>query len=825
MRVSAFAILASLGIASSALPTITFAQAAPAAGEEPDVVVVTGTRVAARSALDTAVAVDVVTADALTSSGTTEVSQALSQNVPSFNFPRPGLADGTDTIRPATLRGLAPDQTLVLVNSKRRHTASLVNVNGTVGRGSSAVDMNTIPTGIIQSVEVLRDGASAQYGSDAIAGVINVRLKERTDGGALTISYGERRTTVSTLVDNPVTTAGTPAVNPNWSVANLAEYDRTDGETLTLGAWAGVPLGDAGFLTVAAEYLVAEKTVRTAPDWRQQYNLVNGAFDPREATINRYNAWYGEPEVDQFTVFGNAGINLSDTVELYAWASMQNRLAVSGGFFRRANDARNTAAIYPDGFLPLISPEVIDKSGAVGIRWEAGNWDFDASAVYGSNTMDFTIRNTLNRSLGVGSNTFFDAGGYGIDQTTVNFSGVTEIEMGLASPLNLAVGVEARRETYDIRAGEPDSYRLGPAGGAAGAQVFPGFQPSNVVDVDRSAIGAYIDLEANITDRLLASIAVRAENYSDFGGTVAGKIAARYDFSDNFAIRGSIQNGFRAPSLQQQFFTATSTNFINGIPFEIGTFPATSPVARALGGQPLEAEKSLNFAAGAVMRFGALAVTVDAYRINMEDRIVLSENLTGAAVVALLNAANVNATGGRFFINGVDTESTGVDIVASWRVPTDTMGRFNFTFGANLNQTEVTRLPTVQVLPGAVLFGRVNTLTFEEGTPKDKYIGAVDWTFGAFDVNLRATRYGEVLSPGTTAATDLVLDPRVLFDIEGGVNIGENWRFAAGVDNITDEYPTQSPVALNTTSNTPFSNYSPFGRSGRYVYGKISFNW
>lgn len=791
-------------------------------------VVVTGTRVANRSALQTAAPVDVISGAELSKAGITEVNQALSIALPSFNFPRPGLADGTDTIRPATLRGLAPDQTLVLVNSKRRHSASLVNINGTIGRGSSAVDLNTIPAAMVQSIEVLRDGASAQYGSDAIAGVINVRLRDAREGGNITATYGERDTKVKTLVQAP------PA-GANYTVADKANYSRNDGETINLSGWVGLPVGEAGHLTLAAEYLDQKKTIRTAPDWRNQYPIVGGVFDPREASFDRYNAWYGEPDLEQWTLFANGGYDVSDTTRLYGWASYQNRDSTSAGFFRRALDDRNVIQIYPDGFLPLINPEVEDLSVAGGVEWKLGEWDMDTSLVYGSNRMEFTIRDTLNRSIGPTSPTVFDAGGFEYDQLVANLSGVRTFDAGLASPLNVAAGVEVRREGYEIFAGEPDSYRNGgillngqPT--ASGAQVFPGFRPANEVDKHRTSVGAYVDLEANVTDQFLVSGAVRFEHYSDFGETVTGKIAMRYDVNDAFAIRGSIQNGFRAPSLQQQYFATTSTNFINGVPFDITTFPATDPVARALGAQPLDAEESINYAAGVVFRSGAFSLTIDAYRIDVDDRIVLSENLTAANVRAFLTAQGfVGVGGGRFFINGVDTETTGVDIIANYRVTTEEMGQFAFTFGANFNDTKVTKVPATPQLtalnPAPVLFDRINVLTFEEGTPDSKFTGSADWTMGPFGATVRATRYGKVLAPGTTAAQDLELDSALLIDLEARWNVLENVRLTLGADNVFDEYPTKVPPNLNTTSNTPFSNYSPFGRSGRYLYGRVSVNF
>jgi len=796
--------------------------------EKPVAVIVTGTRMSNRSATDTSAPIDVISGESLQNIGVSEINQALSVALPSLNFPRPGLTDGTDTIRPATLRGLGPDQTLVLVNSKRRHSSALVNVNGTVGRGAAAVDLNTIPTAIVKNIEVLRDGASAQYGSDALSGVINLRLRQDRDGGEVTASYGERITEYD-YIPSPTPTGAT------WTAPGTSR-SLHDGNTATVSLWKGLAFGETGYVTVAAEFKDQKNTERAGWDYRQLYPLVNGAFDPREKTANRFNAWYGEPDLNQSTVFLNAGETIGDGVKLYAWSSYQRRDALSAGFFRRPLQDQNILSVYPDGFLPKIAPQVDDYSATGGVSWSAGLWDMDASLGFGKNKMQFTIKDTINRSIGPSSKKQFFAGGFSYDQLVFNLSAVRSFTMPeLAAPLSFATGFEARREGYSLFAGEPDSYRFGGeklasgAPTAPGAQVFPGFTPANASDNSRSAIGAFIDLETNFSKQWQASAAIRAERYSDFGSNVTGKVATRYDFSKEFGLRGSMQNGFRAPSPQQQFFTSTATNFINGVPFEITTFKPTDPAAVALGAKPLDAEKSFNQSLGAVFSLGKLGITVDAYRIQLSNRIVLSENLTAANVRSYLTAQGfIGVGGGRFFINGVDTSTKGVDIVSNWPLLTESAGRFDFTLAGNFTKTEVTKVPqTVQLAaltPAPVLFDRINVLSLERGQPRNKINASVDWKLGEYASTVRATRYGEVLDPGTTAALDQVLSPKTLVDIEFRYQLSKKLKFAVGADNVFDTYADPRLPVLNTTGATAFSNFSPFGRSGRFVYLRVSYS-
>jgi iron complex outermembrane recepter protein len=818
------AVLLALGQGAMAQDT------APPAGDEEDSVdevVVTGTRVAERTRLESLAPVDVLSVESLTTQASTELAEALSNAAPSLNFPRPSITDGTDHIRPATLRGLAPDQTLVLVNSKRRHQSALVNVNGSIGRGSAAVDLNAIPLAAIESVEVLRDGASAQYGSDAIAGVINLRLRDAREGGSASVTYGEYDTDVQT---------------------ERGARKANDGATMSASGWLGLPLGEEGFLTLSGEFRDRDPTSR-------------GDFDNR-VPGSPVTSRYGDGRMEDIAAYANAGVPLGNDWQLYGWAGYQMREGDSAAFPRIFNDVRNVPAIYPNGFLPLITTDIDDLALGWGVRGALGAWQADVSLVYGSNEIAYGVENSLNTSYGAASQTDFDAGGMQYDQIVLNAGIVRGFDWGMAEPVNVALGIEARQEGYSIEAGEPASYEAGPVAGApAGAQGFPGFKPDNVLDEDREAYSAYLDVEAQITQQFLASAAVRGEDYSDFGSAVTGKLAARYDFTDSFALRGTASTGFRAPGLQQSFFTSTATNFINGIPFEVGTFPATSPTAVVLGARPLDAEKSRNYSLGTVLRFGSFEATIDAYRINIRDRIVLSENLNTPQVAALI--APFGASVARFFINGVDTRTEGLDVVTRYTLRTDSLGRFEFVAAGNWNDTEVEDLPSLNVIDNIcvgqpapctppVLFGRINTLTFEQGTPDSKLSLAIDWSIpvgaSSIGVNLKGTQYGEVTEPGapTTAEIAAGLEEARDIDIEGDTLVDlaltarlneDKIGITLGVDNLFDQYPDRVPnnrilptppggtVNLNATNALGYSRYSPYGFNGRFVYARFAVNW
>ena len=853
------AVAATLLTASPALAQDAAADAAAEEGSDAPAIVVIGSRRENRTVADSPVPIDVIGGEALTESGFTETNRLLNQLVPSFNFPQPSITDGTDVIRPATLRGLAPDQTLVLVNGRRRHTSALLNINGSVGRGSAAVDLNTIPPLAIERIEVLRDGASSQYGSDAIAGVINVQLR-RAEGGRATMTFGQYRTSIAEQreVTGVVTAGGLPVLDPNAGVIDVYQLARTgenrranDGETLTLATNIGLPLGDRAFANFTIQYQDRNATNRADADPRRQYPTAN---DPRELTFNRYTHRYGDAETTDLTLFFNGGADLGEAAEIYTWASYNVRDGESAGFYRRAGVATGPAVIqdtrnrdwnasttsfvpfYPDGFLPLIVTTVEDFSLAAGVRGDLGEWNYDLSAVYGHNSVDFGVQNSFNTSLGGAlSSRAFDAGSIRFGQTSINLDIQREFEGVIGNNLSIAFGGEYRNENYRIVAGELQSYVAGPFaasnGAPAGAQVFPGFRPANEVDASRDAFAGYIELESDLTDFLTVQVAGRYEHFSDFGDTLNGKVAARLEPVEGIGLRGSVSTGFRAPSLHQQFFATSSTNNVNGTLVEIGTFPVASPVARALGSRDLDPESSFNWSVGATFDLiPRLSITADYYNIKIEDRIVVTENLQGAGVVATLVAAGFNnITSARFFINGIDTRTEGFDIVASYRLPETPIGSFRLTAGFNRNTTEITDRAVLPNTLNLTLFGRQESLRITDGQPRDKFNVGVDWDSGIFGATLRGNRYGEVLVPGIDAARDQVLGSEWVVDLEVRAEPFEGVEFALGANNLFDQYPDRVRAGLVGGQNyglngyfIPFSQFSPFGFNGRYVYGRVS---
>lgn len=797
--------------------------------------VVIGSRSTDRSVIESAVPIDVVSNIDIQQFGFPQTTAVLRQLVPSFNSPKSSVTDGTDHINPATLRGLGPDQVLVLVNGKRRHTSSLVHVNGSIGRGATGVDLNAIPPSMIDRIEVLRDGAAAQYGSDAIAGVINIILKKQSGLDAMMTVGSNYSVTSRGYERNEALPSGfDPASWAGNEEFRDESVNYTDGQTMNLNLGYGGNLGKRGSYYVSGQFRNQDRTNRSGLDPRQQYpTLADGSLDPREQTFNRRNHRYGSADLQDISLFFNADYELDQNKSWYAFGGISKRVGNAAGFYRRALDGRNDLDVYPDGFLPNIDTDIADFSIATGLKGQFNGWNYDISETIGRNRLEFGVSNSINASLGVNSPSTFSTGALQFTQASTNVDLVRTVDIGTAKPLSVAVGGEFRYERYQIEPGDIPSFVAGPIPGrAAGAQVFPGFQPRNETDEDRTNVGLYLDLENDITDNFLLGVATRFESYSDFGSLATGKISGRYEFVEGLAMRGAISTGFRAPSLAQSYFSTIATNFIDGVPFEVGTFPVTSPVAQALGAQDLEEERSVNYSLGLTYTKGNFSLTVDAYQIDITDRVVLSENFTGSgsagSIRDFLDSRGVNATGGRYFSNGVNSSTVGLDVVTRYAVQFGDDWTLRTTLSANFNRTEITNkddigTPTLLAqFTNVPLFGRVEQGRYEEGQPRSNVQSSFNLSKARHNLVVRVMRFGEFT---TFNAADPLRDQeysgKILTDIEWSFNAAEGYVFAIGSNNVFDVYPDRQLQPNSFNGIFQYSGQSPFGFDGRYVYARV----
>ncbi|AKC88220.1 TonB-dependent receptor [Pseudoxanthomonas suwonensis] len=842
-----------------------------------DRVTVTGSRTQPRTVLTSPVPIDVLSAEDIRRSGHTDISKVLQSLLPSFNFPHPTTPDGNTHIRSATLRGLSPDQTLVLVNGKRRHTSAWVNTGGTVGKGAVSTDLNAIPVSAIERIEVLRDGASAQYGSDAIAGVVNIVL--RHDAG----------------------------------FEGVASHGRTrdgggDTSKASLNAGFGFPEGGGVHFTV--DYRDREAADRALPDTRQQYFgihpvtglpvALSGSYgsgtglapigggalaDPREATIDRGALWRFADSADtvERTVFGNLDKPLGGGHELqvYAFGGYGISDGSSNASLRRSGQPENVRAIYPDGFLPWVDTTSTNHSLAAGIKGRAGDWRWDLSTVHGGNELEYRTRNTLNATLGTASPTAFYNGALESSQWTTNLDFANSFEIGWSAPLQLVLGAEYRRDSYGISPGEEASYVWGPyrvldgpAAGSVptiGSQGFAGIQPGDAGDYSRHNVAAYAEVESELGERLLASLALRFEDYSDFGNTTNGKLALRYALGGGVALRASASSGFHAPALAQQYFSSTSSrtlnNVVTGLPeyVLVRTAPVDSVEARALGARPLEPEEARNYTAGLTWGWRGLVASVDVYRIDIDDRIFLSSNFVDAAgstairdYLAALGSPGVTSV--RYFSNAADTRTSGVDVSARYLWELDA-GSLTATAAWNRNETELTRVASTPAELTALgvrtpLFDVIERTRVERGQPRDNLILALAWNARRWGAGLSGHRYGEVrgvaatnqsaanvarfgegstrfvtrpTEAGTAGNFDVIqiLEPKWVADVDVHFDVSDHLRLVLGANNVFNTYPTRNIATTPQVSGAdtfgvfPYSELSPFGWSGAYYYARI----
>jgi iron complex outermembrane receptor protein len=739
-----------------------------------------GSRSPERSRTDTPVPVDVVPVEEIADeSGQLDLGQLLQFVAPSFNSNRQSGSDGSDHIDAATLRGLGPDQVLVLINGKRRHTSSLVYIFGTRGRGNVGTDLNTIPVSAIERIEILRDGASAQYGSDAIAGVINIVLKKDA-GMDVLLSAGQ--------------------------------YAEGDGQNEQVALHYGIPLGQRGTLALTGELLDRDKTNRAGPG------------EPRVI---------GDSASDNLTFFYNLDARVGAAGTFYGHGGYNDRDGLAGAWYRDgvgSDDipSRNSAQMYPNGFVPDIGTSIRDLSAAFGYRTVLRDWSFDASTTYGSNRMEFLISKTLNASLATRNNgvspTAFDAGGFTFDQNTTNVD-VSRYFRDKLHGVSFAAGLEYRREGYEIFAGEPGSYADfdGPGGGNAGSQGFPGFQPVDEVDASRNSKAAYVDMEFRTTPKLLVTGALRGEDYSDFGTTVDGKVSFAYAASKTLNLRGSSSTGFRAPSLHQRYFSSTFTDFIAGQAADVKLARNDSELARRVGIPPLKEEQSINYSIGLTWNARATtAITADIYRIDIDDRIVLTGGFTAddADIGAII--AEQNLLEARFFTNAIDTRTQGLDFTVS-----NTSGPWSTAFALNLNETDVLRVNTAPGLAGKedIYFNKRERLFVEGSAPKTKGVISADYRPGRWNAGARVSYFGE-LEAGTWTQLDdpdspsQHYDPSVSTDVHFGLQLPRNLGLTIGGTNIFDVQPTEQDPA-ETENGARWENVQ-MGINGAAYYVRLS---
>ena len=812
--------------------------------QQDEVVVVVGSRTP-RTNLETTAPVDIVTAEDIAHVGKTETGRILSTLAPSFISTPQTIADGTDHVDPAALRGLGPDQVLVLINGRRRHKSALLNVNGTYGRGTVGTDLNAIPAGSIKRIEVLRDGAASQYGSDAIAGVINIVTKGDTD-----------LADISTLTG--VTGSG-------------------DGGQIKTSANYGFKIGSKGFLNFTGEFLKKNATNRagrytgnvfTSPTGPNIYSptadpIPMGGTPPiddqiirdRGLTRDSFGMRIGEAASEGAMGSYNMEVPIDSVSTFYSSGDLAHRNGDAAAFYRYPNQTtQNVAAFYPNGFLPEIHSNINDLGITVGVR-RKGDWNVDASLTHGQNSFQFNVENSVNASLGTNSPTSFNSGTLSAQETLADLDLLHKIKTGVVKSLAFVIGAEVRTENYKITAGDVASYTFGgamtsdnpPAVTAPGAQVFPGFQPSNEVDRTRNNVGIYAGLESEIIRGLNVDVGGRYENYSDFGNSFTGKIAARVPVNKVVAVRGAASTGFRAPSLQQLWFSNVSSLFLadsagNLTPNQVLTSNNASPITgkEGFGIPKLKQETSINLSGGVTVRpLENLSLTADSYFIRLKNRITLTNQFTNtlnrmryAPVADILDQFR-GVTAAQFFANAVDTDTLGLDVVADYAVYTKT-GTVTLSAVANFTRTEVKDVNIPRSLQAAFptadaaqlntfFFDRLAKNRLEDAVPHQKGNLSARYNYKQLSALLRANYYGRVRFKPAIPANDETFGAKVLFDADVGYQFTKVLQFTIGADNLFNTFPDQNTKAANISLGRFIynRNVSQFGLNGGFYYAKL----
>lgn len=820
-------------------------------------VVITGTRSLGRTKLESPSPVDVIDIKNLAAlSPQVNLNQLLNFVAPSFSSNTQSIEDGSDHIDPASLRGLGVDQVLVLVNGKRFHKTSLLNQNGSVGRGQVGTDLNTIPVASIERIEILRDGAAAQYGSDAIAGVINIILKKQTSNVEASVFGGAYATGKQHL-----------APGTGW-----------DGKQLQVGLNYGIPLNkDGGFINMSGTVDDRGYTNRqVAYDGVIFEDYNNKALFPnptgkditeqelvrRGLTRSDFNMKVGQSALRNSEVTYNSVIPIGDRkFEFYSFGGLNYRQGRSAGYYRLPYNYRNVEAVYPNGFLPHINSRIFDVSVAAGIRGKLGEWNVDFSNIYGGNKFLYIIDNTINSSLLEKSPTRFNAGGHAFYENTTNFD-ISRRFDNIANGLNLAFGAEHRYENYQIIAGEEGSWRNygmkkryvtsrgdtvlidDPNGDVptifdpyfkrvrpGGSQVFPGFKTP--VDQFRNSYAGYVDAELDVTKDFLVGAALRHENYSDFGNTTNWKAVARYKVSKGWTIRGTYNTGFRAPSLHQIFYQNTNTLAVNGVLREVGTFSNDSRAAKLLGIPQLRPEQSHGFTGGVTGKAGKLELSIDYYNIFVKNRVVVTGTFAGdpngnavdKEIYTILQQANAGLA--TFYVNAIDTRSQGLDVVLSYKERLG-QGAFHIDLSGTFSKTKKegkVHTPPLLESKSDIFFSESSRIVLEELSPREKVNLTLGYKVGKWNIFLRNVHFGPVTELTDNPKEEQVYKSKIVTDLSIGYSISKMVQLTIGSNNLLDIYPDKT-LDPNYVDNGRFiysGSAHQFGANGRFVFAKLNF--
>jgi iron complex outermembrane receptor protein len=792
---------------------------ASAIGTAPlDQVTVVGSRARNRTVFDSAVPIDRFgpreVENALASGDLGAALQALS---PSINFPRIESSGAADSVRGIQLRGLAPDQVLVLVNGKRRHASAVLDTESSFA-GIVPVDVNAIPPGAIDHIEILRDGAGAQYGSDAVAGVINIVLKKARTGGSASVSHGANHT--------------------DFKPANTT---RTDGHTTIVSADYGLPVGDAGYVRFGLDTRDRHPTSRAGPS---DAGWTSWNATPADLALDGQVVFKsGDSEQRNHYAFYNALVPVAAGVDAYSFATIDRRKSDGSAYFRYPGDPSNVPAIYPNGYRPTTKGDMTDVSVVAGLRIAGAGWNWDLSARHGGNKFAYDLANSVNASLGTASPTRFHLATFDFDQDAVNLDLTRELDLGIGAPVNLAVGAEVMHETYTSTPGDPASYAAGTVASAPpGAQAGPGLRPQDAFDGSRSVRAVYADIESDITARLLLGAAARYADYSDFGNARTGKLSARYKVSDTFLLRGSLSNSFRAPALVQTGFRFATLNFnSDGTALQTASLlPASDALARAFGASNLTPEKSTNLSLGAAWRpQRTTSVTVDAYRIRLRDRITRTSDLQGDAATAYLAAiGRTDIQSVAYLANLLDTTTTGLDVVASHDVPF-AGGKLDLNAALNLNRTRIDDVhqnpaALARIDPALTLLTENSLFRIRNASPKTKLVLGGDWQAARWGVQARATRFGALKDFSYDDEAEVIDGVHAqrfgavwTLDVEAQYRLTTQLTLAIGGDNILDRYPQRVRETNNATYGgaLPYNFINPVGLNGAYFYGRLRYTF